>query len=62
MKISYVLYIYTRERNTKKWVRAKKKTMILTIDNQSKEIKKEECIKYGMDLCIKLAIPMKCGP
>jgi hypothetical protein len=34
----------------------KKKTMILKIDNQSKEIKKEECIKYGMDLCIKLAI------
>jgi hypothetical protein len=43
-------------------VQAKKKTMILKIGNRLKEIKKEECIKYGMDLCIKLAIPMKCGP
>lgn len=38
----YYIYIYTKERNTKKWVQAKKKAMILKIGNQSKEIKKEE--------------------
>jgi len=45
-----------KEEIPKNGCKQKKKTMILKIDNQSKEIKKEECIKYGMDLCIKLAI------
>jgi len=48
--------IYMKEEIPKNGCKQKKKTMILKIDNQSKEIKKEECIKYGMDLCIKLAI------